>query len=111
MPKGRLTIAKPRIPVTKTGPFANAPTKKRTDSIYGTAAHRHWRAQVIQRARGRCEGKQHQGPNPPEGRLYADHIIELKDGGAPFDVTNGQALCHSCHEAKGAAERAKRLLR
>lgn len=32
--------------------------------------------------------------------LYADHIKELKDGGAAFDIANIQILCAPCHGAK-----------
>lgn len=47
----------------------------------------------------------------PVERLFADHIVELKDGGAPFDVANGQALCGAHHTLKTAAERQKRMMR
>ena len=33
-------------------------------------------------------------------RLFADHIVELRDGGNPFELANGQALCGSCHTIK-----------
>ena len=33
-------------------------------------------------------------------RLLADHIIEIDDGGAPLDVTNGMTLCIACHNKK-----------
>jgi hypothetical protein len=42
-------------------------------------------------------------------RLCADHIVELKDGGAALDVANGQCLCVPCNTRKGIAARAKRL--
>lgn len=41
--------------------------------------------------------------------MFADHIVERKDGGAEFDPANGQCLCGSCHSRKTAAERAKRM--
>lgn len=31
---------------------------------------------------------------------HADHIVELQDGGAPFDLANLQAACGSCNVAK-----------
>ncbi len=37
-----------------------------------------------------------------------DHIIELKDGGAPLDSSNLQSLCHYHHNSKTARERATR---
>lgn len=33
---------------------------------------------------------------------HVDHIVALKDGGAPFDENNAQGLCHSCHSRKTA---------
>jgi len=37
-----------------------------------------------------------------------DHIIELKDGGAPLDERNVQALCRTCHGKKTSIEKQKR---
>lgn len=33
-----------------------------------------------------------------------DHIIPLRDGGAPFERSNLQGLCHSHHSSKTAGE-------
>jgi len=33
-----------------------------------------------------------------------DHIVSVQDGGAPFDRTNVQHLCHAHHSAKTAGE-------
>jgi len=38
------------------------------------------------------------------GRLEVDHIKGLRDGGAPFDLTNLQTLCISCHAKKTRVE-------
>lgn len=81
------------------------PAEKRRASIYGTAEHAAWSKAVISRAGGMCQGK---GCGRSGGRLFADHIVELRDGGAPFDVVNGQALCGACHSRKTAAARAER---
>ena len=81
---------------------------KEAAAHYQTPDHRAWAAEVIRRAGGRC-----QAPGctkgAPEHRLFADHIAELRDGGAPLDPTNGQALCGAHHSAKTAAARAARL--
>lgn len=79
------------------------PRAKEAAAVYGTPEYRAWAVAVKQRARWRCEkcGSRH-------GRLYADHIVEIQDGGAPFDVSNGQALCAPHHAEKTAQERAKR---
>ena len=42
-------------------------------------------------------------------RIYLDHRVELIDHGDPFDETNLQLLCASCHTNKTVAERIKRL--
>lgn len=39
-----------------------------------------------------------------------DHIIELKDGGAPFDEDNVQSLCHRHHNKKTAQVKSIRKL-
>jgi len=41
--------------------------------------------------------------------LFADHVIEIQDGGALLDQGNLEALCGSCHTAKTASEREKRM--
>lgn len=40
-----------------------------------------------------------------------DHIIEIEDGGDPFDWDNLQHLCHACHNRKTAEEARKRRRR
>lgn len=37
-----------------------------------------------------------------------DHVIELEDGGDPYDPANFRSLCHTCHNRKTARERKKR---
>lgn len=41
--------------------------------------------------------------------MFADHVVEVKDGGAKLDPANGQCLCGSCHTRKTAAARKRRL--
>lgn len=81
------------------------PPPKQAAAAYGTPEHQAWRAEVMRRARGRC---QTQGCGRSGVRLFADHIIELRDGGAALDPTNGQALCGACHTRKTAAARGAR---
>jgi 5-methylcytosine-specific restriction enzyme A len=45
----------------------------------------------------------------PEHRMFADHVIELRDGGAQFDPANGQCLCGPHHLMKTAQTRRDRL--
>lgn len=84
------------------------PPAKRPDAELQTAEHRAWRKQVLDRAHWRCEDCGKQG-----GRggvtLYADHVVERRDGGALLDVNNGRCLCAACHGKKTMAERARRI--
>lgn len=86
---------------------------KVAEPYYLTPEHRAWRAQVLARAGGRCQAVDRYGHRcskaEPEHRIFADHVIEIRDGGRPLDLNNGQALCFSHHERKSAAERARRL--
>ena len=86
------------------------PPPKVAASIYQTPEFKAWRADVIARAGGRCQAVDDAGRvcGRRERRMFADHIIELLDGGAPFDRANGQCLCGSHHTAKTALARALR---
>jgi 5-methylcytosine-specific restriction protein A len=85
---------------------------KQAESVYGTPQYRAWRAQIVVRAGARCEAMDNHWrrcPNAwPEHRMYADHVVELRDGGKAFDINNGQCLCRSHHELKTIAARVKR---
>ena len=39
---------------------------------------------------------------------HADHIVPVSEGGARYDVANGQTLCASCHGRKTRGEQARR---
>jgi 5-methylcytosine-specific restriction enzyme A len=82
------------------------------DPFYDTPAFRYWRTLVVARAGGRCEvmvDGYRCTRATPHHRMYADHIIELRDGGAPLDLNNGQCLCRSHHEIKTVEARRQRL--
>src|SRR5262245_34522753 len=108
MPKLR-SLAFPVRPIdtrtTKLPPKIKAP-------IYNTPEFQAWRAKVIARAHGRCEARDQNGTRcnngRPTHRVVADHIIELRDGGQAFDVTNGQCLCDSHHQIKTMQARYRR---
>jgi 5-methylcytosine-specific restriction enzyme A len=40
--------------------------------------------------------------------MFADHVVELRDGGSPFDLANGRCLCGAHHTRKTNEARAKR---
>lgn len=72
---------------------------------------REWRtlmaAIVAERGR-RCQDPQCKTPGRTGIRVFGDHIVELRDGGAELDRANVLLRCGSCHTRKTAAERARR---
>jgi 5-methylcytosine-specific restriction enzyme A len=86
---------------------------KIADPQYATPAFRAWRALVVKRADHRCEATDPQGHRctraEPKHRMFADHIVEVRDGGALLDPSNGQCFCASHHELKTLAARKRRL--
>jgi 5-methylcytosine-specific restriction enzyme A len=97
---GRLKCAPPRLRAAKQG---LAIPEKKADPFYSTPEFRDWRDLVIKRAGNACEECGRRGV-----RLFADHIKEIRDGGARLDLANGQSLCGSFHTLKTGAERARR---
>ena len=101
-----LRMLKPRLATIDTSIARPLPPPEKVAApYYTTPEHREWSRQVINRAGGMCQGN---GCGRTNVRLFADHIIELKDGGAPLDLRNGQALCGSCHGIKTARARRER---
>ncbi len=103
---------RPRLPVLDLRTARPAP--KTADRELLTGEHKAWRAAVLSRAGHRCEWVEHGvrcSRAAPAHRLFADHIIERKDGGPAFDVSNGQCLCSSHHGLKTFRERARRMAR
>lgn len=81
------------------------PAPKQADPHYASAEHLAWRRAVLERAGWQCEWP---GCGRSNCRLFADHIVELRDGGAALDVANGQALCGAHHTLKTAESRRRR---
>jgi 5-methylcytosine-specific restriction protein A len=85
------------------------PAPKQVDSFYLSPE---WRALMaaIKAVRGnRCEDPEHRPEHPRSGvRIYGDHVIERKDGGAPLDARNVLLRCPPCHQRKTAVARAQR---
>ncbi|HEX4302847.1 MAG TPA: HNH endonuclease signature motif containing protein [Rhizomicrobium sp.] len=87
------------------------PPPKTVDPFYLMPEHVAWAAAVIAKAGMRCEWVENGRrctKSAPEHRMFADHMKERRDGGAPFDPANGQCLCGSHHSLKTARERARR---
>jgi len=71
-----------------------------------------WRSLItmIKKQRG---NKCHDPNHPPDvprwkGRIYGDHVVELKDGGPPLDSRNVMLRCHACHARKTMQQRTQR---
>lgn len=79
--------------------------KKRADPFYLSPEWRHLAAFVLQRDGGRCAVP---GCETADLRVAVDHIIEIRDGGAPLDPQNLRLLCQPHHNAKTAANAARR---
>ena len=82
------------------------------DPAYTTPGYKQWCIRVKQRAGYHCEAvvNGHRCDRAyPEHRMYADHIVELKDGGSLTALSNGQCLCSQHHEIKTVAARVQRL--
>ena len=86
-------------------------SEKRADPELLTPEHAAWRKAVLDRAGYRCEaveGGARCTVRAPS-RLFADHRDERKDGGARYDVANGQCLCGRHHTIKTVEARARRM--
>ncbi len=102
----------PRVPPID--PRTARPPIKVADRELLTSDHRAWRAAVLNRAGWQCEATdagQRCLNRHPGHRLFADHIVERKDGGAALDPGNGRCLCGTHHALKTLAERARRMAR
>ncbi|WP_132254722.1 HNH endonuclease signature motif containing protein [Methylobacterium segetis] len=101
---GRLSTLAPRLKTLDTRTARPAP--KMAESFYTSVAWTTLRDEVVRERGRRCEAL---GCGRTSGRVFVDHIVERRDGGAPLDKANLQVLCGSCHTRKTAAARAKRL--
>lgn len=107
----RLQTLPPRIDSLDTA-IARTP-KKVADAELLTPEHRAWRLAVMQRAGWRCEvvDSGYRCTNRHPMRMFADHVVERKDGGALTDIANGMCVCPSHHQKKTLRARAERFAR
>jgi 5-methylcytosine-specific restriction protein A len=74
---------------------------KPTLVFYGSAEWKSLIREIIARRGRQCEDPACKTPNRARGkRVYGDHIVELKDGGAPLEEANIMLRCASCHSTK-----------
>lgn len=91
------------------------PPAKTADPIYRLPEYREWREMVIRRAGRRCQATTVDGrrcsKQEPYHRMFADHVVEIRDGGAMYDPANGMCLCGQHHTIKTYRARADRMRR
>lgn len=103
----KLSTLRPRI--STLAPRLQLPPK-RAEGFYLSPEWRALLEDIIDERGRRCEDPD--CPNPARcaaGRIYGDHIVELRDGGAPLDPSNVLLRGAPCHGRKTAAARAARL--
>ncbi|MEH2508680.1 5-methylcytosine-specific restriction protein A [Nitrobacteraceae bacterium AZCC 1564] len=105
----RLPVFRTKIPSFDTR--RAKPPAKVADPELLTPEHKAWRLAVCRRAGWRCEwvedGKRCT-KRAPQDRVVADHVIERADGGALYDLSNGQCLCVAHNTLKGLKARGAR---
>jgi hypothetical protein len=103
---GRLKIL--ASPLRKLDTRIAKPAPKTADPFYLTSAWRNLIDRIVKQRGRKCEDTQCLYPWRTGIRVFGDHIVELKDGGAPLDESNIMLRCGSCHTRKTAAERRRR---
>jgi 5-methylcytosine-specific restriction protein A len=95
----RLTTLRPRVEMA---PQRLAPRERQVDPYYSSVEHRAWRTAVYRQAGWRCEamdnGVRCEASAARGDRMFADHTVERRDGGA--DQGEGKCLCGSHHSTK-----------
>jgi 5-methylcytosine-specific restriction endonuclease McrA len=100
--RSKLPTLRPLVPIADTRTAKPSPSPSK-NPLYFSAEWKRFREAIIRERGRRCEkcGR--------AGYVFVDHIIELKDGGAPLDPKNCQVLCGSCHTTKSVERRAERM--
>lgn len=82
---------------------------KRADPFYLSPEWRALMDRLIAERGRRCQDPECNTPNRVPSRIFGDHIIERRDGGADLDPSNVLLRCGSCHTRKTAQARAQRV--
>lgn len=84
-------------------PVRIAPRAKKVLPFYQSPEWKALVARVI-----KLRGRACQDCGSKSGRIYADHVVELKDGGQPLEALNIRLRCATCHGAKTELRRRER---
>lgn len=79
------------------------------DSRYGTARWRNLRARAIRRDGGQCAIPGCTSDMGLPRMTHVDHVIEIRDGGAFWDLANLQTVCRVHHYAKTIVKGGERV--
>ncbi len=75
--------------------------QKLTAPFYGSSAWKALLRSIIAERGRQCEARDCRTVDRgASGKIYGDHVRELRDGGAPLDRGNVMLLCASCHRSK-----------
>jgi hypothetical protein len=102
----RLLMMAPRVARLDARKVRLAP--RSDDSLYDSPRWRALTAQLKRERGERCEDPDCKTPSGPWRRIVADHVREVRDGGALFDKRGIMLRCDACHNRKTAQERARR---
>lgn len=84
------------------------PPPKTAEPFYLSKEWRDLIDEIVQKRGKVCEDPDCPRPHPPISRVFGDHIIELRDGGAKLDPNNVLLRCGASHSRKTARARAIR---
>lgn len=99
----KLRCAPPRLATAETRRVIPAP--KTALPFYSSPEWKALMRQIIAERGRRCEWP---GCGRTGCRIFGDHIVEVKDGGALLDPANVMLLCGSHHSLKTAQARKER---
>lgn len=102
----RVPVVKPLVPLA---PRRVPIPPKKAEPFYLSREWRDLVARLILERGRKCErcGAFRNDEGEPI-RVFGDHVVELKDGGALLDGNNVMLVCGKCHGAKTVQARMKR---
>jgi 5-methylcytosine-specific restriction enzyme A len=104
--RASVPVVKPLVPLA---PRRVPLPPKKAESFYLSPEWRKFIVGLVLKRGRKCEqcGAFRNDQGEPI-RLFGDHIVEIKDGGALLDEKNVKILCAKCHQKKTAQARARR---